>query len=79
MPSARPYARPSLGAIGSVATHLVVAALMSFFSRDECLIAETACLASEEDPATCRAQYDACKGIPKTYDLVEFDLTNQEP
>ena len=79
MPSARPYARPSLGAIGSVATHLVVAALMSFFSRDECLIAETACLASEEDPATCRAQYDACKGIPKTYDLVEFDLPEPEP
>jgi protein TonB len=79
MRSATPYARPSLGALGSIATHLVVAAIMSFFSRDECLIAETACIAAGEDPAVCREQYDECKGIPKTYDLVEFDLPEPEP
>ena len=79
MRSATPYARPSLGALGSIATHLVVAAIMSFFSRDECLIAETACVAAGEDPAVCREQYDECKGIPKTYDLVEFDLPEPEP
>ena len=79
MPSASTYARPSLGALGSVATHLVVAALLTFFSRDECAVAEQACLAAGTDPAECRAQYDACKGVEKTYDLVEFDLPEPEP
>ena len=51
-----PYARPSLGAVGSLATHLVVAALMAYFSRDECALAETACLAAGGDPLVCRSQ-----------------------
>ncbi len=74
MSSASPYARPSLGAVGSVVTHVVLAALLAYFGRDECAIEQTACLESGADPAECQAAYDECKGIPKTYDLVEFEL-----
>jgi len=74
-----PYARPSLGAAGSLVAHLVAAALMAYFGRDECALAETACLAAGGDPVACREQYNACKGIAPTYDLVEFELPEPEP
>lgn len=79
LPMRSPYARPSLGAVGSVAAHLLVAVLMSFLSRDECAIAETACLEGGGDPVACREAYNACKGIEPTYDLVEFELPEPEP
>jgi protein TonB len=74
-----PYARPSLGAAGSLVAHLVAAALMAYFSRDDCALAETACLAAGGDPVLCREQYNVCKGIEPTYDLVEFELPEPEP
>ena len=74
-----PYARPSFGAVGSLATHLVVAALMTFFSRDDCAIEETACLAAGGDPLLCREQFNRCKGEEPTYDLTEFELPEPEP
>jgi protein TonB len=74
-----PYARPSLGAVGSLATHLVVAALMAFFSRDDCAIEETACLAAGGDPLLCREQFNRCKGEEPVYDLTEFELPEPEP
>ena len=74
MSSGSPYARPSLGAAGSVVTHVIVAVLLGYFGRDECAIEQTQCLAAGGDPAMCQATYDACKGIPPTYEITEFEL-----
>ena len=65
--------------MGSVVAHLVAAAALSFFSRDECAIEETACLAAGTDPAVCRAAYDECKDIEPTYELTQFELPEPEP
>ncbi len=74
-----PYGRPSLGAVGSLVAHLAAALLMAYLSRDECALAETACLASGGDPLACREQFNLCKGIAPSYDLVEFELPEPEP
>ncbi len=79
MSSASRFARPGMGAAGSVVAHLVVAALMAHLSRDECAEQETACLAAGGDPVECRERYNACKGIEPKYDLVEFELPEPEP
>ena len=74
MSSGSPYARPSLGAVGSIVTHGVLALLLAYIARDECAIQQTACLDAAGDPVVCQAAYDECKGLPKTYDLVEFEI-----
>jgi protein TonB len=66
--------RSGLGLVGSIATHVVVAAVLAFFGRDECKQLQEACLADGGDLAACQLVYDACKGVQPEYDLVEFEL-----